>query len=571
MSKSVILSSIVVVTALCAGTHAAAQPAQGAAPMSKDAAKGMYGGTYKLSNGNIAVFYQSPKGGVFAYEFDANARFLKEHQDEAAVNALFEQATTENTSQAHREAKEVSNVDVLFTTRKLGGGLQLKTANIYLNSDKKFVYGFEIAEKDKKKLKAEDTWKTLEIGSRAAVPENMQHLKFKAKNGRYLNFDFNKSESLVMAPAAGYIQTAGIIVEKVNIRNPSPYANNRLFIMKVGGQPYTEASNIHIMPYAMQPVGVGTSSKGNFIALTMPVQGFSTVKEQNKLYAPSEDRNKLYIFEIDSENKVVHETAFPSELRTVNYQALPLKNHTLLIGTGTGGKNWRMMYNGQKMTGLTLALLDEQGKVVSSKTYEDKELMSRSEVAGTGANKFHMKFTGGPDFYRAETLENGNVFVLGKSDGLHHGILLSADGTLIRYYLFESADLTKHREYGNRLEVKGNKIYFVKTDQPNALSNEVQSKTNSSSSTTYMGGGYALKTTTTTTRTSQRFEVFHISQLFTIDGTSGACSRVWLGDVIKGFHTLGDFPALFTDEGIYFPGRPKADKGREIGLVKFNY
>lgn len=539
------------------------------APMTKDAAKGMYTGSYVLDNDHILICYETSNGTAYGYEFSDNAQFVKEYQGEE-FNALIARIKSTESVQVHN-AKEVNSLDVMYTSRNFGGGLVLRTATLYLNSDKKFIHGFELQEKDKKKLKAQDTWKTIEVGSHAIIPDNLRQVKFQAKNGRHMLFNFDKSESLVIAPMQGAIQTAGIIVEKVNIRQPSPYNMNRLAIYTISGNDQKESSEIHIMPYAMQSVGVGRSAKGNFLAMTMPVQGFSTVKAQNKLFAPSEDRNNLYIFEIDKDNKVIHETVFKSPMMEVNYQALPAGNKTLLIGTGSEGRNWRAAYAGQKMTGLALAFLDDQGKITSSHSYSGKDFMNKTEEAGTGKNKLSMKFTGGPDFYRAEVLENGNYFILGSSHGYHHGILMSAKGELIKYYIFPHADLEKHIPFTNQLEIRGNQIYFVKTDQPNSLSNQVQSKTSSSSSTSYMAGGYALKTTTTTTTTKQRFEIYHISQVFSIDGTNGNCSQLWLQDHYKNFHTLGNFPAIFTEKGIYFSGRVKADKGKEIGLVKMNY
>jgi hypothetical protein len=94
-----------------------------------------------------------------------------------------------------------------------------------------------------------------------------------------------------MAPYSGFIQSAGIITEKVSITNPPPYNNNRLVVFMAGGEPFTENHAIHEMPHAMQGVGTGVTARGNFLVMTMPLNAPSTVKAQQALVAPEENRD----------------------------------------------------------------------------------------------------------------------------------------------------------------------------------------------------------------------------------------------------------------------------------------
>jgi len=59
--------------------------------------------------------------------------------------------------------------------------------------------------------------------------------------------------------------------------------------------------------------------------------------------------------------------------------------------------------------------------------------------------------------------------------------------------------------------------------------------------------------------------------MHTIDGNSGDTKRILLNEEVKNFYTLGDTPALFIDNGIYFPGRIKANKGKEVSFIKVDY
>lgn len=540
-----------------------AQVKSGKTNLDKGSVKGSFGGLFPLVNGNLALFYLH-KDGVTAYEFNASASPTKTHQNNAANELLNQSMTTESQTTA-ANLKEFTSMEVMFVASSWGA-LKLQKGILGLKSDNKFIYGYDYEKVEDRKLKAEDTWRTNIIGNRAIIPDDLKMVKFKGENGRFMSYSFAPIGISSMAPINGFIQSAGVITEKINIREPSSNHFNRLVIFKVGGKSLDETNNIHIMPYAMQGVGSGISARGNFIALTMPLNAPSNVKAQKELLAPDEDKNNLYMFEIDDNNKVVSEAMHKSDLRTVNFQTVATDDKTIVIGTGAEGKNWRMFYAGQTaMSGVTYVVLNKEGKVIATKTYLDKDFAAKFESAGSGKAKFQ-KFTGGPNFYQAKTLENGNVFILGKSDGYHHGILLSAENELIKYYIFPHADVTKNHYYTHQLEVKGNKIYLVNSDQPHELSNAVATSTSSRSSTS---GN--IKTTTTSTTKSQLFEIFHVTQLFTIDGTTGKSELLVLNEIQKNFNSMGNIPALFTKDAIFFPGRIKAPNGKELGLIRIDY
>ncbi|MCK9451051.1 MAG: hypothetical protein M0Q90_05120 [Bacteroidales bacterium] len=567
MKKNSFISLTLICVLMLFSKHGFTQVNSGVAPMEKSVAKkGVYGGTYQLSNGNISVFYGSPDG-IYAYEFDPNAKFIKELQGVDALGSQT-QATDESVEQAVTGGYEVSadkGLKVMFAGSSWGA-LKLQKGLLYLKSDKNFIYGFDYEKESAEKLKVEDTWRTLPIGNRTIVPEDLKTAVFKAENGKSMTYTFSPLGMANFAPVSGYIQSAGIITEKVSIKNPPPYNSNRLVIFKVGGDPYEETSNIHIMPYAMQGVGTGVSAKGNFIVLTMPLNAPSTVKEQKALRAPDEARDNLYIYEIGADNKVISESNYKSALRTVNFNAVSTDEKTFIIGTGTEGKNWRLFYGGNTdMSGLTLAVLDKDGKISGSHTYLEKDFLAKFEVVGQNKSKLQ-RFSGGPNFYRADKLDNGNTFIFGRSDAHHHGILVSSTNELIKYYVFPHLDLDKNAIYTEQLEVRGNKIYLVLSDQPFEYSNAYKESTSSSKSTS---GN--ITTTRTSTSQTQLFEIFHLSQLFTIDGTTSKSTKLQLDEIEKDFYTLGNTPAFFGKNSIYFPGKIKALKGKEVALISIPY
>jgi uncharacterized membrane protein YcaP (DUF421 family) len=543
-----------------------AQIKSGTAEVSKTLKKAVYGGTYSLTNGNIGVFFQE-KDELAAYEFDSNAQYVVTHNGSEANNLLNKANHQESTVTKQINASEISDgmgLKIMYP-KESWGSLKLVNGLIYLSSTDKFINGFELEEKDTRKLKIEGTWRTNNIGARAIIPEGKTYYKFKAQNGRFMSFDLAKT-AIPIVPVNGYLQSAGIITEKISISNPSPHNANRLVIFKIGFD-NQETNNIHIMPYSMRGIGVGSDAQGNMTVLTVPLNAPSTYGPHKKLNAKDEERGFLYLYRFDQDNNLIDEQKIKSDLNNVNsYQTIVAGNKTFLVGTGkTDGKGFISSYPGQKTDAVSIALLDENGKLSPFKTYSEKELISKLETNGAKSN---MKFTGGPYFYSASILDNGNVFLMGKSDGWHHGILLSTNGELIRYYIFTHLDLTKNKIYTEQLHVKGNNIFVLLADQPHELTNEKQTSTSSSSSTHSMGGGYALKTTTTSTQTRQLFEIFHLSNVFVIDGNTGNAAKIELSKEVKNFYTLGDTPALFTDDAIYIPGRIKANKGKEVSLIK---
>lgn len=542
-----------------------AQVSHGDATLNKNAEKGLYNGTYALDDGNIALFYES-KAGLFAYVFDKNAKFLHEKTGADADALLGKIKTSEEQSElgAIPELKE----DIMLNRMNLLGVSLLTRGKLYVNGDSKFIYGLEYDEKEKVKLKTDDIWKTTVIGSRSIMPHKT--MKLVAPNGKTMMYTFSESGRNSSAPVSGAIQIAGVVVEKVSIKDPPPYNNNRLILFKTNGKNLDNVeTNIHIMPHAMQPVGSGVNSRGNFVALVMPLNAPSTVSEQRKWVASDSDRMKLFIYEADENNQIVNETMMESPIGTVNYQLVSNKQNDFVIGTGNSkGRNWRLFYNGQDMNAIVIARLDGKGNVAALNFYEDNKFTSKVEQAGGGSVK--TKFVNGPMFDEVSTLDNGNLFVFGSCDHYHHGLLLSASGELIKYILFPHEDLTKNSMFTYQMEARGNKVYVVITDQPHELTNEVQ-KSTSSHSNSYTAGGYRITTKTTTTKTTQRFEIYHVSSIHTIDGSNGKVMTSKLQDLYKGFNSLGNLPALFADDGIYFGGRPKADKGKQVAMVKFNY
>ena len=532
-----------------------AQVKKGISEINKSVKKGVYGGTFSLSNGNKAIFFQQ-EGELAAYEFDGNAQFVKTHLSSEANNLLTQVDYQENTIEKGVNPMEISEdqgINIMYA-KESWGSLKLVDGLLYLSSTDKFINGFELDDKDTRKLKIEGTWRTANIGARAILPKDKTLYKFKARNGRYVSYDFTKAHNVIHK--YGFLQSAGIITEKISISNPSPHNANRLVVFKIGFD-NDETSNIHIMPYSMRGIGAGSDAQGNMTVMTVPLNAPSTYGPHRKLNAKDEDRSYLYLYRFDNDNNLIDEQKIKSDLNNVNsYQTMVAENKTYLIGTGkVDGKGFISSYPGQKTNAVSIAVLNEEGKLSPFKTYSEDVLEGKMEMNG---GKSNMKFDWGPYFHSVSTLENGNIFLMGKSAGFHHGVLLSANGELIKYHLFPHLDPTKNISYTEQIQVKDNKIYVILADQPHNLANTKRSSVSTSGNVT-------------STTTSQLFEIFHLSNLYKIDGNTGSTKKTELNKEIKDFYTLGNTPAIFGDEGIFIPGRIKANKGKEVALMKIDY
>ncbi len=301
--KTTKLLTLIIVTAVLIFTGGMVQ-----AQVYKGTSKGkiskgsVYLGTYQLPDGNISSFF-AEKDKVYANEFTDKAEPIGMKTGMEVFDLLNTVQEKDNPHAISTNAKEISDdrgLKVMYA-RDSWGSLNVYNGLWVLNSDEKFVQGFEFQQEDKRKLKIEDSWRTAIIGSRTIVPENSRLFNFKAKNGKTVTYDLTGTPFI---PTNGYIQVAGVINEKVSIKDPSPYNQNRLIVFKAGFD-NTETSEVHIMPYSMRGIGVSTDAQNNMVVLTVPLYAPSTYAPHKALLAPDEEKNQLYIYRFDNNNNFI--------------------------------------------------------------------------------------------------------------------------------------------------------------------------------------------------------------------------------------------------------------------------
>ena len=533
-----------------------AQQFTGTSELTKNDVKGRYFGTYVTDDGSSTVFYASEKGGFNAYIFDNKGEFSKVSSGAEADQEYSTLQGAEYTMGDYQDMP-VYKGDMIVGSASWTGKLKILKGPLYLNASEKFVYGPGFEEKESFKPKVNDTWNTKRIGYRAYAPDPKVRLE---KSGKKGSFEFLLSGPYVFAPDNGSIQAAGVITEKVSIKNPPETNGNRIAIFSIpGSDPDNVQENIITLPYAMQAIGVGITANNDFAVMVMPLNAPSTYKPHKKLVAPEGKRNRLYVARFDQENNLRDTLSIPSTSMVVDFQYHNDGINDFIIGMGTDkDKNWRWHFAGMELNRIQFIKLGDDGKVLYHKTYDEEEIESKLMIPGAKKNSHKMKFPEEPVFTQFETLANGNHFMYGELHGYGHAMLVDKNGNLIHYYLITHADLEKNRKWGSEFHTRGNKIYMSLSDQPSGLSNETQTDVT-----------YTAYTKITTTK--QMFEIFHVTQLFVFNGDNGDVKQQWLGDAGKEWYTCGNTPVMFLEDAMYVTGRSKGPKGKEIFVSKYSY
>jgi len=108
---------------------------------------------------------------------------------------------------------------------------------------------------------------------------------------------------------------------------------------------------------------------------------------------------------------------------------------------------------------------------------------------------------------------------------------------------------------------KDNDLILVVNLQPVGFSTAAKVNTSTSKF-----GGAGVTTTITTTTVKKLNEVFMQSMVYRLNPNETKISNVLALDG-KEFYTMGSFPAMFTEDAIYFTGREKGPKGKVIHVV----
>ena len=527
------------------------------ADISKEASKGRFAGTYVRPDGSAEMFFLTSDG-TYGYNFSPEGTFKGESQGNQVATDLLTMQNAESQTKEYADLPLFKG-NVIAGSSTWTGNLAVKTGELYLNADEKFNYGIGWEEHKTIKPKLDDTWMSKLIGYRSYSP--YKKVRLQAYNHQSA-FTFFEEGKFVVAPANdGSIQAAGVVVEKVSIKNPSPNAQNTIAVFSLSGENVDRVtSNVIVTPYSQMGMTVGKTSFDGMAIMVMPVNAPSTYRPHKRLRPEEGDRMNLYVYRVNKDNQVVDSVNFRSTSSVVTFQYLTDidSKSDLIIGFGNDKKTkWRWAYAGMELNVMQFIKLDEQGRVAFHKTYSEEEIKSKLIVPGAKNNKLKLKFYNSPEWFWVKQLDNKNYFFFGHADGFSFAMLTDGGGNLINLYAIPHADPEKHAALGSDFRIRDNKIYLAIWDQPHQFTNEVTSETSSST----ISGPY-ISTTITTTRTKQLFEIYHVTQLIKIDGSNGTAEQMWLGEAGKEFYTMHSKPVIFAEDAMYVPGKPKGPKAK---------
>ena len=135
---------------------------------------------------------------------------------------------------------------------------------------------------------------------------------------------------------------------------------------------------------------------------------------------------------------------------------------------------------------------------------------------------------------------------------------ISTTGDLKAFYLLPLGKAGKVGIQNYQYSMNGDDLIWVINLQPVGFSTEAKVSTSSST----IGG-----VTTTTTSVKKLNEVFLSSMLCRINTNNQKMSNVLALDG-KEFYPMGSFPAMFTNNSVYFTGRENGPKGKNIHVVR---
>jgi len=529
----------------------------GSADLSKDASKGRFAGTYVKPDGSAELFYLT-QDGVYGYNFSADGKFSGEATGNEVANDLL------NMQNAESQTAEMKNLpvfkgDAIVGSNTWTGNMIVKSGKLYLKTSDKFNYGPDFIEKETIKPEVEDTWRSRLIGYRSYSPNKKVVLS--DGKGKQALFTFVESGPFVVAPVnGGSIQGAGVVVEKVSIKNPSPNGQNTVAVFSIPGNNLNSMkTNVIVTPYSMGGMGAGVTSNGGFAVMTMPINAPSTYKPHKRLVPPEDKRLNLFVYRLNEDNNVVDSVNFPSSSSVVTFQYIceEESKSDVIFGFGNDKKTkWRWGFAAMELNIMQFVMLDDKGQIKFHKTYYEDEISSKIILPGAKSNKFKTKLPEVPVWDWVKKLDNGNYLFYGKSKYAELALLTDSTGEMIHLYFIGVYDASLN--LGTQVEIRGNDIYLAAYYQPYELTNEVKTKVSSSQ--------YSITTTKT-----QIFEIYHMTKLLKINGDNGDVQQIELGNGGKEYYTMHNEPVIFAKDAIYVAGREKGPKGKEIFLQKVSY
>lgn len=532
------------------------------AELSKTSRKGRYAGTYFEDN-TLKVLYltSTKKEGVQLdqYQFDASLKY-GDMRDVFVDDAMASRDFEWYMPKSKVEIVSPSSQKFIMGTRAFGSGMK-----IFLGTLEKQYYlgiytGEDFVEEEKLKPKTGDIWRILPAGFKSTTKIDA----FSTSAGFYK--ELPKFGNPLIAPANSPMLAAGVITEKVTTKGPWLYSQNRVAILAIDGENFDDSRyNIYPLPYTARSMGAGLGQDDNLTVLFAPLNGPTTVKSlKHFLWKDKQDHFTLMRF--SDTHELVDSVSFTSKLLWARFQILNGGNSTYVMGLGKASfSGWARDAMGitLKKTEDILVSKFKDGKLLFSKLYSGDLLKSKLVIPKGVKMKNDFTPPHKEDAAEILALPNGDDLAIFMTGLGFYLLQMSPSGELMAFYRIPRVEKkVESNLYNYQLHFQGDDLILVMNEQPFEFTNETQVNT---STTGLANGAGTLKTTTV----KKLNEVFLQSQIVRINTKTHSIGNRLVIDG-KDFYTIGSFPAIFTENAIYFTGRNKGPKGKVISIARID-
>lgn len=513
--------------------------------LTKSSKSGIYGGTM-IYGDNAKVIYaiSNKKEGAQIVQYDLSLAGEASSVEDKFIDK--EQASKDFPWYMPKdEVEKISSSDGewIQAGRAFGSGMKISRGRM-IKEYKLGVYtGMRFEKEESIKPKTGDIWRITPGGFKSLSDIDAMATEY----GFYS--DLQKYGNPLFMPADANLLAAGVITEKVRLTNDQEFAANRVAVLKMNGMKFDEMEyDIYQLPYTALTVASGLGQDDNLCSLFAPLNGPTTIKSlKHLLWKDKKDHFTLMRF--NDQRKLMDSISFKSKMLWGEYQIINGQESTFVLGRGKEGfDGWYRNFQLKKIEAFQIAKVKD-GKMQYLSFFTEEELINKLVGASDEKTKFKVNAFYN-NFDEVVNLPNGDGLVIGHNYLEAYAMQISSKGELKAFYLLPVGKEGKLGIQNYQYKMMGDDLIFVINLQPTEFSTEAR-----------------VSSTKTTTTVRKLNEVFLVSMVYRINTNEHKMSNSLALDGSE-FYPMGSFPAMFTDNAVYFTGREKGPKGKNIHVVR---
>ncbi len=525
--------------------------------LTKTSRNGRYGGTFIMGD-EVKVLYVSGTNddGAQIEQYDLKLsggdasvaeKFISSDEAEKSFPWYMPQSKVDNLTS--------TNGKWLYAGAAFGSGMKLSRGHIQKNYTLGVYTGMQFVKEENIKPKAGDIWRIIPGGFKSLSDIDA----LATSNGFYR--DLQKYGNPLLMPANSTLLAAGVITEKISLKKDQKYASNRVAVLTMNGMDFEDMKyETYILPYTALTISSGLGQDGHLCSLFGPLNGPTNLASLKPLYW-KHNKNHFTLIRFDDERKLVDSVSFQSKLMWGDYSIINGQKSTFILAKGDAKfDGWYRGLVYKKLTGMQVVKVTD-GKVKYAKLFTKEELEEKMVGPKGQKVKFDM-FLHHNYFREVMDLPNGDALVYGYSPMQSYALQLSPTGDLKAFYyipLYGKKDVTGIVNY--QYVFKGDDLILVINQMPAEFTTVAQVSTSTSK------GYYSSSTTTTVTKLNEVYLQSIVVRINTQEGTMSNALEL----TGKDFYPMGSFPAMFTENSVYFTGREKGPKGKVIHTVRIDF